>query len=134
LPHSALAPYTEKLVSSQLSVQLSQNSGARGKENWPSEVGQLQYLASCPVSWRCDMISKRATKSKLNAHKEMARARNLEIYSNHGKGHARAREGRRAGSGLTRAGIELSFHSNPSEPELACISQSWPVEALLPPR
>jgi hypothetical protein len=30
-----------RLVSSQLSVQLPQNSGARGKENWPSEVGRL---------------------------------------------------------------------------------------------
>jgi hypothetical protein len=110
------APYAEKLVSSQLSVQLPQNSGARGKGNWPSEIGQFQYLASCPLSRRCDMISKRATKSKPNDRKEVARARNLEIYSNRGKGCAKAWEGRRAGSGPARAGTGLSLHSNLSKP------------------
>jgi hypothetical protein len=54
LPRPALAPYADKLVSSQLS----QNLGARGKGNWPSELGQLQYLVGYPVSWRCDVISK----------------------------------------------------------------------------
>jgi hypothetical protein len=87
-----------RLVSSQLSVQLPQNSGARGKGNRPSEVGRLQYLAGCPVSWRCDMISKGAMKSKPNARKVMAKARNSEICSSHGKGLARAREGRCASS------------------------------------
>jgi hypothetical protein len=87
-------------------------------------VGRLQYLAGCPVSWRCDMTSKRATKSKLRTRKEMAKARNLEIYSSRGKGHARAREGGRAGSGLARAGTGLSFHSYPLKPELACISKA----------
>jgi hypothetical protein len=99
-----LAPYAEVLVSSQLSVQLPQNSGARGKGNWPSELGQLQYLAGCPVSWRYDMISKRATKSKPNARKVMAKARNLEIYSSRGRGLARAREGRCAGSNPSKPG------------------------------
>jgi hypothetical protein len=129
-----LAPCAERLVSSQLSVQLPQNLGPRGKGNWPSEVGRLQYLAGCPVSWRCDMISKRATKSKPNARKVMAKARNLEIYSSRGKGRARAREGRRAGSGPTPAGTGLNFHSNPSKPGWARTSQSQPTEALLPPR
>jgi hypothetical protein len=86
-----LAPYAEKLVSSQLSVQLSQNSGARGKGNWPSEVGWLQYLASCPVSWRCDMTSKQVTKSELSTRKEIAKARNLESHSSHIEGYAKAR-------------------------------------------
>jgi hypothetical protein len=111
-----LAPYMEKLVSSQLSVQLSQNSGARGKGIWPLEVGRFQYLASCLLNRRCDMTSKRATKSKLNDRKEMDRARNLDIYSTRGKGRARAWEGRHAGSGLARAGTGLNFHSNLSKP------------------
>jgi hypothetical protein len=68
-----------RLVLSQLSVQLPQNSGARGKGNWPSEVGRLQYLTGCPVSWHCDMISKQATKLKPDARKVMAKARNSEI-------------------------------------------------------
>jgi hypothetical protein len=110
------APYAEKLVSSQLSVQLPQNSGARRKGNWPSEVGRFQYLASCPLSRRCDMISKRATKSKPNDCKEMARAKNWEIHSTRSKRHVRAQEGRRVGSGLARAGIGLNFHSNLSKP------------------
>jgi hypothetical protein len=46
-----------RLVSSQLSVQLPENSGARVKGNWPSEVSRLQYLAGCSISWHCDMIS-----------------------------------------------------------------------------
>jgi hypothetical protein len=75
---------------SQLSVQLPQNSGARWKGNWPSEVHRLQYLASCPISWRCDMISRRATKSKPNTRKVKARARNWEIRSIHSKGGAPA--------------------------------------------
>jgi hypothetical protein len=91
LPRPALAPYADKLVSSQLSVQLSQNLGARGKGNWPSEVGRLQYLTGYPVSWRCDVISKRAMKSKLSTCKGTAKARNLEIRSIRGKGHARVR-------------------------------------------
>jgi hypothetical protein len=78
------------------------------------------------------MISKQATKSKPNARKEMARARNSEIYSSRGKGHAKTREGRRASYGLARASTGLSSYSNPSGPELACISQSRPVEALSP--
>jgi hypothetical protein len=54
-------------------------------------MGRLQYLAGCPVSWRCDVISKRATKSKLSARKEMAKARNLESHSSRSKGYAKAR-------------------------------------------
>jgi hypothetical protein len=91
LPRPTLAPNADSLVSSQLSVQLSQNSGARGKGNWPSEVGRLEYLAGCPISWRCDMISERATKSKLSTYKETAKARNLEIRSSRDKGHAKVR-------------------------------------------
>jgi hypothetical protein len=105
-----------RLVLSQLSVQLPQNSRARGKGNWPSEVGRLQHLAGYPVSWRYDMISKRATKSKPNAHKVMARARNSEIYSSRGKGLVRTQEGGRAGSSPARAGTGLNVHANPSKP------------------
>jgi hypothetical protein len=123
-----------RLVSSQLSAQLPQNSGARGKGNRPLEVGRLQYLAGCPVSRCCDMISKRATKSKPNVRKVMARARNLEIYSNRGKGRAKAWEGRRDSSGPARAGTGLSLHSNPARPELVRSSQSRLAKALLPPR
>jgi hypothetical protein len=113
LPRPALAPYADKLVSSQLSVQLSQNSGARGKGNWPSEVGRLQYLAGCPVSWRCDMISKQATKSKLSTCEEMAKAKNSEIRSSHGKGHAkvRGRETRRLRPRSSRHRTWLSLQS-----------------------
>jgi hypothetical protein len=113
LPRPALAPYADKLVSSQLSVQLSQNSGARGKGNWPSEVSRLQYLAGCPASWRCDMISKRATKSKLSTGKETAKARNLEICSSRGKGHAKVqgRETRRLRPRLSRHGTWPSLQS-----------------------
>jgi hypothetical protein len=91
LPRPALAPNADRLVSSQLSVQLSQNSGARGKGNWPSEVGWLQYLAGCSISWRCDMISKRATKLKLSTCEETAKARSLEICSSRGKGYVKGR-------------------------------------------
>jgi hypothetical protein len=88
-----LAPHADKLVSSQLSFQLPQNSGAREKGNWPLEVGRLQSLAGCLVSWRCDMISKRASKSKPSVRKETAKARDLGVYSSRGKGHAKAWEG-----------------------------------------
>jgi hypothetical protein len=54
-------------------------------------VGWLQYLTGCPISWRYDMTGKRAMKSKLSTRKEMAKARNLEIYSSRGKGYAKAR-------------------------------------------
>jgi hypothetical protein len=81
-------------------------------------VSWLQYLAGCPISWRCDMISKRATKSKPNTRKVVARARDLEIYSNHNKGRAKAWEGRRTGSSPARAGTGLSFHSDSAKPEL----------------
>jgi hypothetical protein len=64
----------------------------------------------------------------------MARARNWEIYSNRGKGRAKAWEWRRAGSGPARAGIGLSLHSNPARPELVCSSQSRLAKALLPLR
>jgi hypothetical protein len=94
-------------------------------------VGRLQHLAGCPISWRCDMISKRATKLKPNTRKVMARARNLEIYSNRSKGHVKAWEGRHTGSSPARAGTGLSFHSDPAEPELVRPSQSRPAEALL---
>jgi hypothetical protein len=65
-------------------------------------------------------------KSKPNTRKVMARARNLEIYSNRSKGRAKAWEGRCTGSSPARAGTGLSFRSNlskvgvsPSFPELA---------------
>jgi hypothetical protein len=86
------APYANKLVSSQLSFQLPQNSGARGNGNWPLEVVRLQSLAGCPISWRCDMTSKRASKLKSSVRKEMAKARDLEVHSSRGKGYAKARE------------------------------------------
>jgi hypothetical protein len=111
-----------RLVSSQLLVQLPQNSRARGKGNWPSEVSRLQYLTGCSISWRCDMISKRATKSKPNTRKVMARAKNLEIYSNRSKGRAKAWERRHTGSSPARASTGLSFHSDPAKPELVCPS------------
>jgi hypothetical protein len=80
-----------RLVSSQLSIQLPQNSGARGKGNWPSEVSRLQYLTGCLISWRYDMISNRATKSKANTRNVVARARNWEIRSTRSKGSMPAR-------------------------------------------
>jgi hypothetical protein len=88
-----LAPCVNGLVSGQLSFQLPQNSGARGKGNWPLGTGQLQSLAGYPISWRCNMTSKRASKSKSSARKERAKASGSEIHSSHGKGHAKAREG-----------------------------------------
>jgi hypothetical protein len=84
-------PYANELVSSQLLFQLPQNSGARGKGNWPLEMGRLQSLASCLISWRCEMTSKRASKS--SARKEGAKASGLEVHSSHGKGHAKAHKG-----------------------------------------
>jgi hypothetical protein len=86
------APYASKLVSSQLSFQLPQNSGARGKGNWPLEVGWLQSLVGCPISWRCDLTSKRASKLKSSIRKEMAKASGLEVRSNHGRGYTKAQE------------------------------------------
>jgi hypothetical protein len=87
------APRVNELVSSQLLVQLPQNSGARGKGNWPLEMGRLQPLAGCPISWHCDMTGKRASKSKSSTRKERAKASGSEVHSSHGKGHAKAREG-----------------------------------------
>jgi hypothetical protein len=87
------APYVNELVSSQLSFQLPQNSGARGKGNWPLETGRLQSFAGCPISQHCDMTSKRASKSKSSVHEEMAKASGLEVHPSHSKGYAKAREG-----------------------------------------
>jgi hypothetical protein len=87
------APYVNELVSSQLLFQLPQNSGARGKGNWPLETGRLQSLAGCPISWHCDITSKRALKSKSSVRKEMAKASGLEVHSSRGKGYAKAQEG-----------------------------------------
>jgi hypothetical protein len=87
------APYVNKLVSSQLLFQLPQNSGARGKGNWPLEMGQLQSLAGCPISWRCDMTSKRASKSKSSVREEMAKASGSDVHSSRSMGYAKAREG-----------------------------------------
>jgi hypothetical protein len=87
------APYVNELVSSQLLFQLPQNSGARRKGNWPLETGQLQSLADCPISWHCDIPSKRASKSKSSVHKEMAKASGSEVHSSHGKGYMKAQEG-----------------------------------------
>jgi ribonuclease HI len=42
------------------------------------------------ADWHCDLISKRATKSKSNTRKATARARNLVIYPNRSKGRAKA--------------------------------------------
>jgi hypothetical protein len=80
------------------------------------------------------MISERATKSKPNTCKITARAGNWEIYSNRGKGRAKAWEGKRAGFDLAQAGTRLSLLSNPARPELARSPRSWLVKALLPPR
>jgi hypothetical protein len=88
-----LAPYVNELVSSQLLFQLPQNSGARGKGNWTLKAGQLQSLAGCPISWRCDITSKRASKSKSSVRKEMAKASGLEVHSSRGKGYAKVRKG-----------------------------------------
>jgi hypothetical protein len=89
------APCVNELVLGQLSFQLPQNSGARGKGNWPLGTGQLQSLAGYLISWHCNMTSKRASKSKSksSARKERAKASGSEIHSSHGKGHAKAREG-----------------------------------------
>jgi hypothetical protein len=84
--------YVNKLVSSQLLFQLPQNSRARGKGNWPLETGRLQSLAGYPISWRCDITSKRASKLKSSIRKEMAKASGLEVHSSHDKGYAKARE------------------------------------------
>jgi hypothetical protein len=86
-------PYVNELVSSQLLVQLPQNSGARGKGNWSLETGQLQSLAGYLISWRCDITGKRASKSKSSTRKDRAKASGSEVHSGHGKGHAKAREG-----------------------------------------
>jgi hypothetical protein len=86
-------------------------------------VGRLQYLAGCPISWRCDMISKRATKSKPNTRKVMARARNLEIYSNRSKEHVKAWEGKRAGFGPRLSRYKTQF---PFQPRRAETSPSFP--------
>jgi hypothetical protein len=115
-----------RLVSSQLSVQLPQNSGARGKGNWPSEVSRLQYLAGCPICWRCDVISKRMIKSRPNTRKVMARARNWEIYSNRSKGRAKAWEGRHASSGPRPSRYRTQF---PFQPRRAGTSPSFPEPA-----
>jgi hypothetical protein len=80
------------------------------------------------------MISERTTKSKPNMRKVMARAKNWEIYSNRGKGRAKAWEGKRASFDLTQADTRLSLHSNPARPELVRLLQSQLVKALLPPR
>jgi hypothetical protein len=97
-------------------------------------VGRLQYLAGCPISWRGDTISKRATKSEPNARKATARARNWEVYSNHGLGRAKAWEGKHAGFDLARAGTRLSLRSNSAEPGLVCPPRNRLAEAPFPPR
>jgi hypothetical protein len=105
------APYANELVSSQLLFQLPQNSGARGKGNWPLETGRLQSLAGCLISWRYNMTSKRASKSKSNVRKEMAKARGSKVHSSHDKGYAKAREGEtcRLRSRLTRHRMQPPF-------------------------
>jgi hypothetical protein len=55
-------------------------------------MGRLQSLAGYPISWRCDMTSKRVSKSKSSICKEMAKAGGLEVRSSRGKGYAKARE------------------------------------------
>jgi hypothetical protein len=87
------APYVNELFSSQLLVQLPQNSGAGGKGNWPLEAAWPQSLVECPISWRCDITSKRASKSKSSVRKEMAKASGLEVHPSRSKGYMKAREG-----------------------------------------
>jgi hypothetical protein len=87
------ALYVNELVSSQLLFQLPQNLGVRGKGNWPLETGRLQSLAGCPISWRCDMTSKRASKSKSSIRKVMDKASGSEVHSSRSKGYAKAHEG-----------------------------------------
>jgi hypothetical protein len=85
------ASYANELVSSQLSFQLPQNSGARGKGNWPLETVQLQSFTGCPISQRCDKTSKGAPKSKSSVRKEMAKASGSEVHSSRGKSYTKAR-------------------------------------------
>jgi hypothetical protein len=94
LPRATLAPYANELVSSQLSFQLPQNPRPKGKGNWPSEMGQLQSFAGCPISGRCDMINKRARKSKSSID-DGGRCLNggLEVHLSYSKGYVKAREG-----------------------------------------
>jgi hypothetical protein len=86
------APYANELVSSQLSFRLPQILGARGKGNWPLETCRLQSFVGCPISQRCDMTSKRASKSKRSICEEMAKASGLEVHPSRSKGYAKARE------------------------------------------
>jgi hypothetical protein len=87
-----LASHANELVLSQLSFRLPQNSGARGKGNWPLEAGQLQSFVSCLISWRCNMTGKRASKSKSSVRKEMAKASGLEVHPSCSKVYAKVRE------------------------------------------
>jgi hypothetical protein len=86
------ASYANELVLSQLSFQLPQNSGARGKGNWPLEAGRLQSFTSCPISWRRDMTSKRALKLKSGIHEEMAKSSELEVHPSRSKVYAKVQE------------------------------------------
>jgi hypothetical protein len=66
---------------------------ARGKGNWPLETGRLQSLAGCPISWRCDMTSKRVSKSKSSIRREMAKASGLEVHPGRYKVYMEVRKG-----------------------------------------
>jgi hypothetical protein len=86
------ASYPNELVLSQLSFQLPQYLGARGKGNWPLEAGRLQSFSSCPISWRCGMTSKRALKSKSGVHEEMAKSSELEVHPSRSKVYVKVQE------------------------------------------
>jgi hypothetical protein len=72
------------------------------------------------------MIGKRAIKSKPNTRRITARAGNREIYSNRSKEHAKAREGKRAGSGPRPSRYETQL---PLRPRQAGASPPFPGPA-----
>jgi hypothetical protein len=103
--------YANELVLSQLSFQLPQNSGARGKGNWPLEMGQLQSLVGCLISWRCDMTSRRASKSKSGVRKERAKLVVGRFTPATARFTRRFEKERHAGFDLARAGAGCNSYS-----------------------
>jgi hypothetical protein len=76
-----------ELVLSQLSIQLPQNSGARGKGKCSLKTGRLQSFAGYPISWCGVMTRKRGSKSKSAEAfvREMTKANDLEVRLSHSK-------------------------------------------------
>jgi hypothetical protein len=125
-----LASYVNELVSSQLLVHLPQNSGARGKGNWPLETGQLQSLADCPISWRCDITSKRASKSKSSIRKEMTKASGLEVHSSRGRGYVEVQKGETCRLQSRPSQHGCGFHPSLLKPVLTYTFRSRIAEAF----